>query len=215
MLISAAVTTAPRDASYLPDTLQSLAAAGFDSPLVVCDGQPKLGPKATFRRALWSLRGAEWLAIFQDDIVVARGLRDWLEQHVLGTGVYSLYCSTVHDGKDGWRQVDLVPNAGNTLPWHNSLGACALLLHETVASGFLKDDPQFNRNDRIGAAVGEYCYRNDLPFFVHCPSLVQHIGEVSCRHGAPVTPERRAARFCDDVRSLSGAAGVSPALSPA
>lgn len=210
MHISAAVTTCPREVDYLPQTLESLRAAGFEYPLVIRDGRPTLGPKATFKRALWSLRGAEWMLIFQDDIMVARGLRSWLEQQHASRwweehtpAVLSLYCSAPQDSHDdGWRRLNLEPQTWDAAPWMRSLGACALLLHESIATGFLAHDPQQGRADRIGGALGQFCYEKNVPFYVHSPSLVQHIGDVSVRNGVQITAERRAARFCDDVRSL-------------
>lgn len=204
MHISAAVTTAPRETSYLQDTLESLHAAGFEYPLVIRDGRPLLGAKPTFKRALWSLRAASWVAVFQDDVLVARGLRSWLESQELPRAVHSLYTSSVHDHGDGWQTLDLEPKPWNMLPWHNSLGACVLLLPGEIAVDYLANDPQFVRTDRLGGSIGEYCHLHGVPFITHSPSLVQHIGTTSCRTGVPITDERRAKRFCDDVRSLGG-----------
>lgn len=221
MQISTAVTTCPRETDYLPQTLESLREAGFEYPLVIRDGRPKLGAKPTFKRALWSLRGAEWTLVFQDDIVVARGLKRWLHDmdgcYLEGPapGVYSLYCSAPQDGPDGWRRLDLAPKTWDVAPWHRSLGACALLLHESVAVGFLEHDPQPGRADRIGGALGQFCYEQDIPFHVHSPSLVQHIGDVSVRNGVTITADRRAARFCDDVRSIGLPAVVAAPVASA
>lgn len=83
-----------------------------------------------------------------------------------------------------------------------SLGACAIAMPQDVAKLFLEKDPQFNRNDRLGAALGEFAFREHIPFYVHCPSLVQHVGAVSVTRGMPLSKERQAARFCEDVEEL-------------
>lgn len=213
MDIAAAVTTAKRRVNYLPDTLNSLWLAGFERPLVVRDGDPRLGPKACFKRALWLCRESEWIAIFQDDVLAARGLRVWLERQELTRGVWSLYCASKHDGADGWAAVDLTPTESQPVPWHSGLGACALLMPADVADAYLESDPQFRKGDQIGGSLGQFCYQQSIPFYVYRPSLIQHVGEESCLHGHPITDERRASRFCADVRDLGGAAELSTPFS--
>lgn len=212
-----AVMTADRKVDYLVQTCDSLLAAGWFNPHLIFDNSPRLGPKPTFKRALYDLSAAcyegKWCIVFQDDILVARGLRAWLEHNLPGHGVVSLYTSSVHDCPfDGWHEVDLRPTPENPTPWHNSLGACALMMPCDVARRFLEHDPQFSRTDRVGGAIGEFCFREQIPFWCHSPSLVQHVGEVSCLHGAPITDARRAKRFCADVSTLGRAAELETSV---
>ena len=212
--IGVAVTHLPSRAEYLGDTLDSYWLAGFpESPVIIRDERPRLGPKPTFKRALWALRDHQWALVIQDDVLLAKGLRFWLRQIRLADAVHSLYCSAAHDGPDGWREVDLTPTAEQPLPWHNGLGACALLLPSRVAAAYLEHDPQLERTDRIGASVGEFCHRQGVPFLVHSPSLVQHVGERSCLHGFGITDCRRAARFWDDIPLLGDSAELETAVS--
>ena len=225
-MFSTGVITCQRKVSYLNQTLRSIRAAGFGEIHVYADGNPlplmtttrcnnvvwqtnhtavRLGPKPTFKQLLWILAHHDepWIVIFEDDVQVARGLRGWLEENIPQEGVVSLYTSSAHDGDDGWQQVHLTPSPDQPWPWRNCLGACALAMRQETALDYLANDPQQERTDRGGASLGEYCYRNDLPFWVHNPSLVQHVGEVSAfRDSFPFTDQRRAARFCEDVEQL-------------
>lgn len=221
MNIQYAVTTCERYHNYLDQTLESLEDAGIGSPAIVSDGMfqhpqyyddicnpIRMGIKPTFKLALWYLsvsHRADWCVVFQDDIKVSLGLGEWLPEN-LKDGICSLYCSSVHDEPIyGWKQLDMVPNDREQFPWHRSLGACAIAMPKDVAVRFLKNDPQMNRNDRLGAALGEFAFRERIPFHVHCPSLVQHVGAVSVHRGMPITKEREAVRFCTDVCKLNGA----------
>ena len=226
-----AVTTCrrPEGVSYLGQALRSIRDAGFEVWTVVVDGpelvprpapndlaaavEPcdfQMGPKLCFKRALSSLleEAVQWLIVFQDDVQVARGLRGWLEgpDNLPDDGVCSLYCSETlganDAGYDAWWRLNLTPTDERPQPWYGSLGACALMLRPAVAEMFLEEDPQMGRTDRIGAALGEFCYKQGIPFWVHSPSLVEHVGEVSVNGKMPMTPERTAGRFCSDVSQL-------------
>ena len=145
--------------------------------------------------------GFDRFVVFQDDILVAKGLHDWLEENAPTEGVVSLYTASPHDGADGWRRLDLEPKPNDPYPWHNCLGACAILWNKDAAEKILEQPPPV-RTDRLGGWIGDFCYHNDIPFWVHSPSLVQHIGEESVRAGAPLTTDRQAKRFCEDVGEL-------------
>lgn len=164
-----------------------------------------LGPKVNLKAAFDALMRTcdePWLVVFEDDILVARGLRGWLENNLPGEGVVSLYTSTTHDGNDGWKKIALEPAWDDPQPWRNNLGACALAMPRDVAMKYIMHDPQRERTDRVGSSIGQFCHRYGIPFWVHNPSLVQHVGAISCIRNNSLTPERVAARFCKDVREL-------------
>lgn len=109
------VTTVPeRRDTLLPQTLRSLALAGFDSPRLFVDGcepgdawvqehwlpitphMPPLGAYGNWILALWELLirepDAHRYALFQDDLVACRNLRHYLERcHYAERAYWNLY----------------------------------------------------------------------------------------------------------------------------
>lgn len=175
MHIAVAVTTAPRRVSYLDATLISLQNAGFDSPLVVRDGEPRLGIVPTFRRALFLLRDAPLCLVAQDDIAMPAGLATWLMSELpCERGIVSLYLSHGRDAPQEWSKL---PDDG-TYPM--AVGACGFVIDRSTVRMLLDSEP-FARVDQLGPQLAIWCRRNSTPFWVHNPSLIRHTGEVSCR----------------------------------
>ena len=116
MRIACGITTAPRKVSYLDETLASVRAAGFDQPVIVEDSDNS-GSYRNFKRAVSLLLhcqpDAEAIAIFQDDIEVADGLKARLDrfgwpESAERIGVVSLYTAKPHHlNRSGWHKLPL------------------------------------------------------------------------------------------------------------
>ena len=204
MRIISALTTCPRPngVSYLQETLESLLSAGF-SPQVIED--PELsGSYPALRRALeWLLeRSGDALAVFQDDIQIAKGCRAWLENELWPfpehrIGVVSLYTPTPCHLRNGWFSADEMP-VGRT--W----GALALIFTRRFAEIVLthKDRSMLTGSDTTIAGL---CRQHGLAWMMHSPSLVEHIGAVSSIQtiGGRLDKNRTAGKWCRDVRELT------------
>lgn len=209
LVCSVSVTTCPRDAAdYLPATLVSLRDAGFTPRVYRDDGWPRAGVKPTWKRALRELiesdPDAEAYAMFQDDCLISKGLAGWLQwpEPPEGIGVVSLYCAgPLHRDETGWFPADL------SAP---SRGAVAYLMPAESARTFLRDDPGRESRTVLDHTMADWCRANGLTYWLHSPSLVQHVGEVSAvcpprasrPHKFGLLPARVAKVFCEDVREL-------------
>lgn len=227
----------------LPKTLASLKAGGFDSPRLFVDGtkavgewEERFGLPVTGRfpviRAYgnWVLSLAELairepqadrFAIFQDDLVMSRNARQYLERCRLAEDTYwNLYTFPSYKGSTGNEQL-----CGGRVGWHPSnqrgWGALALVFtrvavirlltsQHMVAKPFAATNPDRN----IDGAVVEAFHTFAGKELVHFPSLVQHtgngqsaIGQWSPNHAHkqhPLSPSFRGEDF--DALSLLGAA---------
>lgn len=206
MSIPCIITTCrrPNGEAYLAETVDSIQAAGFSAILMQADSDPRIGIVPHYRVSLYE--ATQWsnerFIVFQDDILVAKGLHDWLDAQDLPEGVISLYTPSARSGPDGWQEVDFTPTAQDAHPWLHSVGCCALMFTREIAKQLVELPPPI-RTDRLGAWIGEYCYSTGTPFWVHNPSLVQHVGVQSARGFAPLNETRKAAWFCEDVRELA------------
>lgn len=217
------VTTVPqRSDTTLPRTLASLKAGGFDKPRLFVDGGTSVEPylsrypdlDITLRSpavktfgnwtlALWELYirnpDATRFAVFQDDFICYRNLRQYLES-----------CRYPHQG---YWNLYTFPSAQSTLPqdkigWHQSpqlgRGAVGLVFNrETVTTLFqgqvLVTHPQTRKGDRKVDAVVVTALRNaGWKEYVHNPSLTQHIGDETTIEGQlkhPHAPSFRNEQF--------------------
>lgn len=202
------VTTVPaRKDNTLIRTLRSLKRAGFNEPRLFVDGQKDATPYSKFNLpvtvrnprirtfgnwflSMWELYirhpNADRYALFQDDVIVCRNLREYLEwSEFPRKGYWNLYTFP--------KNYALVKNKG--LGWHKSnqmgLGALALVFSHrsmlTLLSHYhMTERPQDLKKGHQsvdGAIVTTMnkCGRNE---FIHNPSLVQHIGVKSTmNHG--------------------------------
>jgi len=213
---SVGVTTSLRDgANYLPTTLQSIAAAGWESPTVYSEpGSPvpathrasestvAKGPWPNFFRAVGEMvakrPAADAYLIFQDDIYVCRDLRAWLEPQLWPTvgkqpGVLSLYTSefTQRDRPRGWFEI-----VGDDLP-RRCYGALAIVLPAASARRLLLARPGRGALAMTEIWLGRFCREKQLPWVQHCPGFVEHIGDASTRRRDwnAKTPARRAGKW--------------------
>jgi len=213
------VTTAPRGCNYLNDTLSSIKAAGWPDVYIFNDsargGPEHLGPWKNLLRALESLvtHKSDFVALFQDDIEVTEGLRDWLERGNLPVtdGIVSLYCRWEMDsGGRGWQEFDMETikcNAGHRFPdpvllgkkhrvcaapgckmplpqpWFQCGGALGYVMRRDVAEALLRCPPRVSGKNQSDYKVAQWCYEQGVPMLYHEPSLVQHMGLCSAAHG--------------------------------
>lgn len=290
MQIACAVTTAPRKVSYLESTLESIDAAGFERPLVSYDETLALGSYRNFKRTVLELLEssptADAYLIFQDDISVARGLRQWIEKNFWPEspekiGVASLYCAVPHCfNRQGWHKlalqpsdssevdtdgvveivakslaergrcypeqhfrhvVDLklvrrfsdswllcgritermhlgkimpekpawfmvypdengVPYPSQAQPWGMAYGALALVLPRENARRIVEKCAHPESRTKTDIHVAETCCRLGLSFWMHTPSFVEHVGEVSSLHDRGINDFRKAGEyFCKEA----------------
>ena len=204
MHIVSAVTTSPRPGvSYLESTLESLHEAGFE-PYVLNDTDFG-GAWPALRRALAKLleTGSDALAVFQDDVIAAKGLCGWLETNgwpmpVEQIGVMSLYCAGANSMGFGWYTADDLPVFK---PW----GACGFLFPRHAAEKLVANPPCKAMLQGADSHTATFCRMNGLRFLLHSPSLVQHIGAIGSLgigDNRGLTDDRRSSLFCRDVSDL-------------
>ena len=197
------VTTVPmRRATLLPQTLSSLRAAGFPSPRLFVDGdgdtagwQTEFGCDATCR-ATPVLLVANWVmglfelyfrdphadryAMFQDDVICLRNLREYLDAcEYPDRGYLNLYTAPSN-------RLFLQDETG----WHPSnqrgKGACALVFSRDAVQTFFAhfydhvitrplDSPEFGWR-RLDGAICETFLKAGWREYVHGPGLVKHVG---------------------------------------
>lgn len=222
------MTTAPRQVPTLERSLNSLHAAGWDSPRLFVEPGTEI-PKAfdhlpvTRRDQVlgafpnWYLGLAELIMrepqadaylMCQDDVLFSEGLRGYLEESPWPSpdaGVISVYCPSHYaaDQSPGFH----VENRG----WQ-SWGALAYALPAPSARAIvsdlrvlehrLKGPADGMRN--IDSVVGRWCRESGRSYVVHVPSLAQHIGDTSTIwNGARNSNRRRADRFVKQVAATA------------
>ncbi|HVA47660.1 MAG TPA: hypothetical protein VNH11_14920 [Pirellulales bacterium] len=219
------MTTAPRARPTLERSLSSLIAAGWNQPrlfaephtsvpanlseLAVTWRDRKLGAFPNWYLGLSELFLREPLAdaylMCQDDAIFAEGARDYLEQDLwpaADVGVVSIYTPT-HWSRGAPRGFHV-----ETHGWA-SWGALAYVfpnksLRALLAHPLLIEHRRLGPGDglrNIDSVVGAWCQAAELPYFVHVPSLVQHIGETSTIWTtAGATGCRRASDFVTTIK---------------
>ena len=200
---SVGVTTAPRRAATLERFLISLRAAGWDSVRIFAEPgaeiptdfehvpttrrQTTLGAFPNWFLGLTELvmREPETSAFFmcEDDVIFSVGLRAYLESQLWPTanvGVISPYCPS---------------HVGLSKPWGfhaenrgwNTWGALAYIFPNSSARALITDSLVVNHRHHgprdglqdMDSVVGNWCARTARSYFVHVPSLAEHIGATS------------------------------------
>lgn len=210
------VTTSPRyKANYLQDTIASLGRAGWPDVIKFDDRESKLGPWENLKRAILAgaRSGADFIAIFQDDIDVTKDLRDWLEKGNMpvSEGVASLYCRwEIDTGERGWQQYDFEhitcgnghrrpdpyllgkedrvcahPGCKQPLPppWYVASGALGYVMSGDAARHFATTLPRCSGRNQSDYKIAQWCTEQRVPMLYHEPSLIQHMGVSSAAHG--------------------------------
>lgn len=203
MIWSYGITTcAQRIDSTLPVTLRSLKNGGFDNPHLFIDGvsisemalesngllerysivvrSPAVKAFGNFILGLWELYlrrpEADRYAMFQDDMICCRNLRQYLETvNYPDHGYLNLYTAGVNvKEKLGWSLSD---------QWGR--GAVALVFDNATIRTFLGSEYMANHRRHhnghkgIDKALIESAKRANYREWIHNPGLVQHLGQVS------------------------------------
>lgn len=207
MLWAYGITTVPsRLNDYFPRTLESLRRAGFDSPRLFVDGAKssadydKYGLEVTTRwpavRTVgnWQLSilelyirnpAASLYAIFQDDFVTYRNLREYLERSPIPSqGYLNLYTFPSNQQLatgQGWYKSNQQGKGAVALVF-TRLGVQTLLQQKSFVEKVC--DPHRGHKAVDGAIVTAMTSAGWTEY-VHNPSLTQHIGDVSSMRNAP------------------------------
>jgi len=175
-MIDSVLMTVPDRLDECRRTLESVRNAGFDPTVIIdVDGA---GPYPMFRRALLAaLSNASHVAVFQDDIRLSTGCRDYVLQSMeeVGVlGVFSLFTSGRNHTEAvtsrfvwrmGWHAVRMPTRAD---------GAQAYVFPVEFARLFLEVAPHPERRAQVDHWVGVFCRDHSIPYFVHVPSLCLH-----------------------------------------
>jgi hypothetical protein len=212
-----AITTAPRKEVTLPVTVTSLMRAGWINGNIYAEPgskipkgldcyrqtfrPQKMGAYQNWRGSLEGLlevsKDADAYAIFQDDIVVMKGLRWWLDSVLWPSedcGLISLIRSSSYryPNAKGWFQM---PTS-----WYNKgmAGAWGFIfrprtLKEFLASKLIREWP---RPAWIDGATGRWFGAQDRwKVYTHFPSLGNHVSQVSTLKHAMSKPNMRCTDF--------------------
>ena len=191
------VTTVPeRKSTLLPRTLESLKSAGFPSPRLFVDGVESGYENATYRWPRIGAFGNWWLgmvelyvrdpnadlyAMFQDDIVLCRNVREYIDGCDLPKKAYFNLMTFPEVqpflAKPGWNRSS-----------QKGLGAVALVFPKEVLLKLLEQrnhfiDRPMATNGRatrcIDGGIVDAMGQAGIREYVHSPSLVDHTGTVS------------------------------------
>ncbi|QDT44045.1 hypothetical protein Pan241w_41500 [Gimesia alba] len=222
---SVGITTAPRTEPTLNQTIDSLRKAGWDQlqiyaepgveipadsqNLLIVPRTERLGAFPNWYLALTEMLlrdpKAEAYLLCQDDVLIAENTRAYLERRLWPAaeiGVVSIYCPSHY-------QQNSTPDFIREDRGWRSWGALAYIFSNPSARLLLSDVTVLNHRGfgpaeglkQIDAVVGLWCERQQLPYFVHSPSLVQHIGETSTIYPtASVAGHRKANHFLEHIQ---------------
>lgn len=194
------ITTVPSRAdNLLAQTVASLAAAGFDSPAIYMDGMPEesqspnldnvssvvirwppLGNLGNWMNALFNLYldnpAAEMFAVFEDDFICCKNLREYLERCPYPKfGYWNLI---THDqnlvltgGIEGWHLSNQLGRGAVGLVFNNKAVRRLLSCQEFITSAGVK-----GRRGSADGMVLTVLKGLDYEEYIHYPSLLQHKG---------------------------------------
>lgn len=203
------VTTVPFRKGLLNKTLNSLVGAGFDKPIVFVDSEyddyyDRLNLEIVFRSknlkayTNWLLTlselylrnpEADRYAVFQDDIVLMKDLKQFLSiNEYPKDGYWNLFSFLQNEklikDKKGWLKSNQKGQGGLALVFDNNTALTLLTQPHVYTRTWNRD-----RKDRfIDGAVVEAIKKSGRYEYIHSPSLVQHIGDVSAI-GNPKHPQ--------------------------
>lgn len=217
MIWSYGVTTVPqRFTKLLPNTLSYLSKGGFDAPHLFIDGdvgisEIPIGFSFTLRNPKvhtagnWALSLAELYvrnphadryAIFQDDIICCKNLKQYLESWEMpAKGYLNLMTFLDNEGviwkkTQGWHEAVLVNDPKERAKrMQAGRSAMGLVFDREGVINLLSQRPlveRFQNKDRGHKRIdgGIVKVMNDIGYreYVHNPSLLQHAGVVSTTH---------------------------------
>ena len=224
----AGVTTAPRAEPTLERSLKSLADAGWPMAHVFAEPQSDLPARLeSERRSVRTHRLGAWpnwllslnemflrephadaYLICQDDVLYCHGLRNYLEDRLWPSGrlgVVSLHTASHQDrgDKEGFYAV--------RHGW-GAWGAQAYIFPNPAVRALFRNRHVVNHRHRglgggmqnIDSVVGQWCKETTFDYYLHTPSLAQHIGEASTLwEHASTTGRRRAATFVGEYTNIN------------
>ena len=193
------VTTAPRREPNLPEMLQSLKKAGWgearifaepgsevveEGGFTVTQRRETMGAWPNFMLGLSELvlsnPQADAYFMCQDDALFCGGLRKYLENELWlddKVGVVSPHTPShqTHEQEPGFFEADV--------GW-SSWGAMAFVFSNASARALLRHPAVINHRNRgmgdglrnVDSVVGNWCRMAGLPYYLHAPSLCEHIG---------------------------------------
>lgn len=220
------ILTIPSRRKQLERTISSLRIAGFNRPVLFLDGashseannyemdlglpvinrMPVIRTFGNWILALWQLYiqspTADYLAIFNDDIVAYSNLRTYLEARPIPAKGYGNLLTLPKNTEKVLRDHSTIPRTitiDNTLfRWHESnqmgLGAAGLIFPTHIALALLSsreiiDKPLLsnhkawkNVDGTIVTAMNRLGYKE----YVHYPSLINHVAECSSIGNDPI-----------------------------
>lgn len=190
------ITTVPnRCQTLLPRTLESLANAGFDRPILFVDGMdenwvppskigglvmhhPKVGHIPNWALALSHLYHtkphAQRYAIFEDDLLATKGLRIYLDRWYPERGFLNLITHpenlVLTQGIEGWHESN-----------QKGRGAVGLVFNRECARSILSSHIFLDHTHHQRPEAADYLVIESLNVlgykeYIHCPTLIQHIG---------------------------------------
>ncbi len=219
------VTSAPRKEETLVESLASLKEAGWnegylfvepDTPLAedhyrVIVREHTLGAWPNFYLGLTELYmrepHADAYLMCQDDVLYARDLRNYLEENLwpaTSLGVVSLHTAPHQDrgDVDGFFPADLGWDAWGAQAYVFSNPSLRALLHDARVLNHRHRGPREGLCN-VDSLVGQWCRDRDLTYYLHTPSLTQHIGDTSTLwKNARIKGRRQAATYCGETRTL-------------
>jgi len=143
---------------------------------------------------------ADAIMLCQDDVIVARNIRTFLEYDLWpeNVGAVSLYCSARYTTRRPGRRDRAT---GEIQTWWEPLetglrqlhpdrelwGAHALIFPRASAMRLL-EDPAVHKlpGNRIDQRVRQFCTRHKLGLYIYRPSLAQHIGTTAFGSGSTI-----------------------------
>lgn len=201
-------TVIERTSTTLPKTIRSLEDAGFNNPPIFVDGTdiplfenvpdrisrtirtPRIGAYGNWILTLWELfirnPQADRFAMFQDDFVTYKNLRKYLENCQLPDKSYWNLITHAPIPEKAPRQIAPPDEIG----WFKSnqwgRGAVALIFSKDAVVSILSSKQAVNKpmaakkHDRnIDGMVSDTLQELGYTEYIHNPSLVNHIGDVS------------------------------------
>lgn len=181
------------------ESMLSIRAAGFDSPLVMCDDISRgcwHTYKAALRACLERCEPADWYVIFEDDVRVASNAASWvanLGNLPTGCNLVSMYTAAPNDRPDSgqwWVEIDTPKRC---------YGALAFVWTRAAIESILDYDPGSDKRDGTDHWIGVWAHRNGWRILSANPSLVIHTGEVTTLPAAGRPECRQAARWRPDA----------------
>lgn len=187
----------------LPRTVTSLRLGGFDNPRIFADGAswgfpgafkeahklevtpryPAVGAFGNFVLSMWELYlrnpNADRYAMFQDDIVCYRNLREYLEKFECPKGYWNLYTENgnVKANLKGWSVSNQMGRGALALVFSNES------LRHLLCQPYLVEHRRDSHTGYKGIdkAIIESFKASDGSWreYIHNPSLVQHTGQFS------------------------------------